>query len=148
MESFTCCIGNDVSVKDRYGDDYDGELLVWVAGELLSFGDLTICTEYMRDLDPGAIAKTLGVKAGILDAKLDPLNDLRNACAHHRRIWNREFELNGELIVMERVIGIVATLLHALGVRNSPPYAAACNPSQPTYPTTWSHPASFGRTHN
>ncbi|OZG69392.1 hypothetical protein BEUL_0798 [Bifidobacterium eulemuris] len=57
------------------------------------------------------------MKANTLDAWLDPLNDLRNACAHHRRIWDREFELNGKPITTEHVIDIVAMLLHALGDR-------------------------------
>ena len=106
---------SDEDFEGHYGADYDGELPVWAAVELLSFGDLKHLYGYLRDEDRGVIAKTLGVKASTLDAWLDPLNDLRNVCAHHRRIWDREFELNGKPIAMERVIGIVATLLHALG---------------------------------
>lgn len=37
------------------------------------------------------IAKNLGLQAGVLESWLKTFNDVRNVCAHHRRLWNKEF---------------------------------------------------------
>lgn len=37
------------------------------------------------------IAQNLGLHAEVLASWLKTLNDVRNLCAHHNRLWNKEF---------------------------------------------------------
>lgn len=60
----------------------------WAVAECLSFGKWS--TLY-KELAHGksAIAHMFGLSAPVLESWLHSLNNLRNACAHHGRIWNR-----------------------------------------------------------
>ena len=77
-----------VHFRDKYGHDHP-DLPIWVACELMSFGDLF--TLY-RGCDP-VIQKAFADQYNIPDAVclswLRALNTLRNICAHHSRLWNR-----------------------------------------------------------
>ncbi len=76
----------------HYRDKYTGEskLPLWMATELLTFGAmLTLfkgCPESVRQ----EIAERLGVDEKVWTSWLVALNTVRNICAHHARLWNRE----------------------------------------------------------
>jgi abortive infection bacteriophage resistance protein len=69
---------------------YDGEMPVWVATELMTFGCLTYLYHLLSHRDADKIAANLGIRDRDLVHKwLKALNVLRNHCARNARIWNR-----------------------------------------------------------
>lgn len=73
--------------KEKYPNDLPP---IWVAVELWDFGTLSHFFSGMKTADRDAIAKRYGLPDGdILSGWLRNLNDVRNFCAHHSRLWNR-----------------------------------------------------------
>ena len=72
--------------KTKYGLP----LAIWVACEVWDFGALSTLFAGMREAEQDAIAAKYGVSNGRVFATwLRSLNYLRNVCAHHSRLWNR-----------------------------------------------------------
>lgn len=72
--------------KEKYGLP----LAVWVACEVWDFGTLSTLYAGMTEADQDLISKEYGVSNGRIFASwLRSLNYLRNVCAHHSRLWNR-----------------------------------------------------------
>lgn len=72
--------------KSKYGLP----LAIWVACEVWDFGTLSTLFGGMREADQDAISSKYGVRNGrVLASWLRSLNYLRNVCAHHGRLWNR-----------------------------------------------------------
>lgn len=63
----------------------------WMMIEMLTWGELSHLYAGLLEKYQKPIAKNLGVPATILESWLKVLNDVRNICAHHSRLWNREF---------------------------------------------------------
>lgn len=79
---------------DKYGGEH---LPVWKACEVVSFG--TLCTMY-RGCDrrvQGEVARDFGVNSKVMASWLLMLNVIRNLCAHHARLWNRELGVKPKL---------------------------------------------------
>ncbi|MCW7474570.1 Abi family protein [Leptospira levettii] len=75
--------------QHKYGEDHDS-LPLWMATELISFG--TLFTMY-RGISPAlakGIAKKYNVPQPVFLSWIGSLNSIRNICAHHSRLWNRE----------------------------------------------------------
>jgi len=69
---------------------YGLPLAVWVACEVWDFGTMSTLFRGLRESEQDAIAGQYGVKNGRIFATwLRSLNYLRNVCAHHSRLWNR-----------------------------------------------------------
>lgn len=69
---------------------YGLPLAIWVACEVWDFGTLSTLFNGMREAEQDAIALRYGVGNGRVFATwLRSLNYLRNVCAHHSRLWNR-----------------------------------------------------------
>ena len=63
---------------------------IWIAVELWDFGTLSHFFAGMTDPDKNAIASRYSSPPGhIFETWLRCLNDIRNLCAHHSRLWNR-----------------------------------------------------------
>ncbi len=63
----------------------------WVVMELLTFGQLSMIYDRMANAsDQKAIARLFGTQAELLRSWLQTLSYMRNVCAHHSRLWNRE----------------------------------------------------------
>jgi len=63
---------------------------IWIAVELWDFGTLSHFYAGMKIPDRDNIAVNYGIPDGrILQSWLRCLNDIRNICAHHSRLWNR-----------------------------------------------------------
>lgn len=72
--------------KSKYGYP----LAIWVACEVWDFGALSVLYGGMREQDQDAISAHYGIKSGRIFATwLRSFNYLRNVCAHHSRLWNR-----------------------------------------------------------
>jgi len=69
---------------------YGLPLAMWVACEVWDFGTLSTLFGGMREAEQDAVAAKYGVRNGRVFATwLRSLNYLRNVCAHHSRLWNR-----------------------------------------------------------
>lgn len=72
--------------KNKYGLP----LAIWVACEVWDFGTMSTLFGGMRETEQDAIAGRYGIGNGRIFATwLRSLNYLRNVCAHHSRLWNR-----------------------------------------------------------
>jgi len=75
--------------RKKYGDSHEF-LPLWMAGEIVSFG----CTFTMYKGVSASIRNPLaafyGVSEDVLTSWLQTINVIRNVCAHHSRLWNRE----------------------------------------------------------
>lgn len=70
----------------------------WAAMEELTFGDLShLFKGLKRDADRKAIGRLLGLPGPLLQSWLHTLTSIRNICAHHSRLWNRELGIRPEL---------------------------------------------------
>lgn len=71
---------------------------VWAACEVMSIGTLS---KWYNNLSPvatrRAIAGVYSVDHGVLASWLHHFSILRNTCAHHSRLWNREFTVTPQL---------------------------------------------------
>ncbi len=75
--------------RTKYGDHH-ALPAVWIATEALSFG--TVVTLWMQSSKGvrSEVARAFGVSEKVLQSWLWSLNEVRNVCAHHGRLWNRE----------------------------------------------------------
>lgn len=72
--------------KTKYGLP----LIIWVACEVWDFGTMSRLYAGMREEEQDTISAKYGVNNGRTFATwLRSLNYLRNVCAHHSRLWNR-----------------------------------------------------------
>jgi abortive infection bacteriophage resistance protein len=70
---------------------------IWVACELLSLGQLS---QWFMQMKPGMrqkVARTYRIDQQVLQSVLHHLTHVRNVCAHHARLWNREFVITSNL---------------------------------------------------
>jgi len=71
-------------------EKYEGQVPVWVAVEVLSFGALSKLFSNMKSEDQNAIARcNYKVPAKYLVSWLKCLSYIRNICAHYGRLYNR-----------------------------------------------------------
>lgn len=65
---------------------------IWMAVELLTFKAVSTLFSKLRHApDTQRIEAHFGWKFPVLKSWFRSLSDLRNLCAHHSRVWNREF---------------------------------------------------------
>jgi abortive infection bacteriophage resistance protein len=64
---------------------------IWSIAEVLTFGQLSLWIQYLRHgLDRAEIAAAYGIDEQVLVSVIRHLSYVRNVCAHHSRLWNRE----------------------------------------------------------
>lgn len=117
--------------KTKYGQP----LAIWVACEVWDFGTLSTLFGGMREAEQDAIAARYGLHNGRVFATwLRSLNYLRNVCAHHSRLWNRNIvdqpklpaaaevpwvgRFEGNAHATARCYLLICMLRHLLGVIN------------------------------
>ncbi len=113
--------------KDQYIEDLPP---IWAVAEVMSLGALS---KWYQSLGPkklrSAIAKTYQIDEGVLQSWLHHLVIIRNICAHHSRIWNRDitftikipkhkpFSLVSEFLPKSRKLyNTLVLLLHCLDI--------------------------------
>jgi abortive infection bacteriophage resistance protein len=68
--------------------------------ELLTIGELSRLYVGLKDnKDKQAIAKFFGLHHTVFASWLHTLAYVRNICAHHCRLWNREFAIKPEILL-------------------------------------------------
>jgi abortive infection bacteriophage resistance protein len=71
---------------------------IWMAVELLTFKEVsTLFAQLRLPADTQRIEHHFGWKYPLLKSWFRSLSDLRNLCAHHSRVWNREFGSRPEM---------------------------------------------------
>lgn len=77
---------------------YDGRLPLWVATEIMEFGQLSRLYSGLRYNDRMEIAVEFGITdPDVFSSWLRTLVYVRNVCAHHARLWNRNMSLQARL---------------------------------------------------
>lgn len=115
----------------HYEENYNGDLPIWVATEVMDFGSLSHLFAGARRVDREFIALNFAVRdpqgrgdgAGLKNW-LRVINYLRNVCAHHSRLWNRNMTVQVAPSHLRNV-----PLLEPLGNRPQPHsrvYSALC----------------------
>lgn len=96
-QSFTTLIGELAKSKDtfilHYKDKYDDpeHPPIWMTAEIISLGQLSMWLSNLKERpDRQAIAKAYGVDEKILVSIAHHLTYIRNICAHHGRLWNKQ----------------------------------------------------------
>lgn len=82
--------------RNRYGDQH-AHMPVWMAAEVMTFGCMLT---FYRGSPPQIkkdIAAVFGVHDVVLSSWLFALNVVRNVCAHHGRLWNRELRIKPKI---------------------------------------------------
>lgn len=73
-------------------------LAIWIACEVWDFGATSKLCGGLTEGDQDYISQKYGLKNGRVFASwLETLNYLRNVCAHHSRLWNRNMERQPKL---------------------------------------------------
>ncbi len=83
---------------EHFKNNYHGfpTLPIWMSTEVMSFGSLSFCYTGMKNPDKHEVARQLGVHHKRLKDWLHALTYIRNICAHHSRLWNRELAIKPE----------------------------------------------------
>ena len=84
----------------HYKKEYSSfpQLPIWMLTEIISLGSLSMLYNGMKNDDKTLIAQEFGVHYKTLAHWLHTLTYTRNICAHHSRLWNREFSIRPEKI--------------------------------------------------
>ena len=110
-----------------YGDSHR-YLPVWMVTEIMTFGTMLTFFRGVRGSIKSNIAAAFGVHDTVLDSWLLTLNTIRNICAHHGRLWNRELGVKPlipaqakhphwhvpVLVRNDRVFGVLSILKYSL----------------------------------
>ena len=79
---------------EHYRSTYTSPLLppVWMATEVMSFGQLSgWIRNFKHPRDRQAITRAFGLNERVFTSFCGQLQDVRNICAHHGRLWNKRF---------------------------------------------------------
>ncbi len=86
----SACEKSKEEFRRHHLERYGGAMPIWVAVELWDFGLLSRFYEGMQQRDRDAIARRLALVDGIVMVNwMKMFNFVRNASAHHARLWNR-----------------------------------------------------------
>ena len=70
----------------------------WAMAEELTFGSIShLFRGLAKDIDRKAIANRFNLPQEVLESWLHTLNFVRNCCAHHSRLWNRELAIQPKI---------------------------------------------------
>ena len=113
--------------RNKYGTER-AFLPVWMAVELMTFGAVRRLFKGVSKAHRKAVADSLGIAEVVLASWLDTLNAVRNACAHHDRLWDRSMRMKPKIpnkdpqwvvpvrIDNGKVFGVLSICRHALRI--------------------------------
>ncbi len=85
---------HEVFIKEYFGKYEDRSLPIWMAIEIISFGELSILYKHLLLQDRQKIARTYyNIDQKALVSWFHSLVYIRNLCAHHSRLWNRNLSI-------------------------------------------------------
>jgi abortive infection bacteriophage resistance protein len=80
-----------VHFRQKYSSET--ELPLWIACELMSFGTILTLYKHLDKHMQSILAVEYQIPSRVLESWLTTLNYIRNICAHHARLWNRELAI-------------------------------------------------------
>lgn len=91
--------GSSELFVEHFQATYQGfpNLPCWMATELMSFGMVSKMYAGLLDQIQSPIAMRYNMQKGDLESTLRHLSYVRNLCAHHCRIWDRQFSVEPRL---------------------------------------------------
>lgn len=113
--------------RRQYGSEHS-HMPVWMAAEVMTFGCMLTLYRGCHGDIKRRVAATFGVHDVVFGSWLLALNTVRNICAHHGRLWNRELGTKPKIpekakhpqwhhpiaVNGERVFGILTICKHCL----------------------------------
>lgn len=83
----------------HYNGKYDGypRLPIWMACEVMSMGSLSLLYSGLMPDPQRKISSPFEVSHAVLVNWLHVITYIRNICAHHSRLWNRELAIRPEI---------------------------------------------------
>lgn len=111
--------------RTKYGECHDF-MPVWMASEIMTFGSILTFYRGAATETRRAVAALLDVHDTVVESWLLALNTIRNICAHHARLWNRELGIKPKIperkrewhepveVANERVFGILTICRYCL----------------------------------
>jgi len=76
-------------IVKHHDDKYSGNLPVWAAVEISTFGTMSKLYKNMLTSDQAAIAKQFNLTPTLLNSWLRAFVEVRNICAHYGRLYNK-----------------------------------------------------------
>jgi abortive infection bacteriophage resistance protein len=116
-----------VHFRTKYGPDHN-DLPIWVACELMTFGNLFTFYRGCESAIQKKLADHYRIKDVVCRSWLKTLNTVRNICAHHARLWNRVLGTKPMIphkdplwnkpwpIPNDRVYAVLTICRHCLGI--------------------------------
>lgn len=102
---------------------YSGHPPIWIATEAWDWGALSNFYPGMKAADRNAIAAKYGtLTSPEMEAWIHAMNDVRNVCAHHSRLWNRGLKVTlkwpavGVMPLLDHINGSTHSLSRLYGV--------------------------------
>lgn len=75
----------------------EAHLPLWISAEVMSFGNLFTFYRYLNRSEKQSLSSIFNLYPPVLETWLHTLNFIRNACAHHSRLWNRILPIRPEI---------------------------------------------------
>lgn len=87
--------GSREAFVEHFKNTYDGfpDMPIWAVVETMTFGQMFTMYRHCGKHTQRAIGATCNLSGNILLSWLFALNYVRNLCAHHSRLWNRELAI-------------------------------------------------------
>jgi abortive infection bacteriophage resistance protein len=89
-------------------------LPIWMATELMSLGTLSKMAENLRKGLRKTIARDFGISQSQFVSWLHCISYIRNICAHHGRLWNRQLSVKPELLKEWKQVGVQGDRLYCV----------------------------------
>lgn len=108
---------------DHFRQKYTGDPPIWVATEVWDWGMLSHFYAGMKQGDRDAISRFYhpNLDGRKMVSWVRALNDIRNICAHHSRLWNRGLVAtlivppSGQVPELDHIVGNVTSLTRVYG---------------------------------
>ena len=73
---------------------HETHLPLWMTTEVMTFGQLFTMFRYLNFNEQQTLAKPFRIFPPVMISWLHTINFVRNVCAHHARLWNRELPIS------------------------------------------------------
>ncbi len=83
----------------RFWGKYTSEkhLPLWIAAEVMTFGQLYTFFRFLHRSEQQKLSRDFDLYPPVMESWLHTLNFIRNACAHHARLWNRQIPIRPKI---------------------------------------------------
>ncbi len=99
----------------------------WMLIETMTWSHLSFICGFLKNRqDIAPIAKTYKLPIKVFRSWIRSLNTIRNICAHHARLWNRELGTSPEIMKKNPLIGDTPWLDNIDGIQNKRVYYTLC----------------------